>query len=40
MDNTKVSKTEHIVFLRAIATIAVVLYHSKPSVENGLVTHY
>ena len=39
MDNTKVSKTEHIVFLRAIATIAVVLYHSKPSVENGLVTH-
>lgn len=39
MNNTMTSKTEHIVFLRAMATIAVVLYHSKPSVENGLVVH-
>ena len=40
MENKLVKNTEHIVFLRAIATIAVVLYHSRPSIEIGYTAHY
>lgn len=40
MDNKVVNNKEHITFLRAIATIAVVLYHSCPSVEKGYIPRY
>ena len=40
MSTLHVNRIEHITFLRAIATIAVVFYHSLPSLETGYIPAY